>query len=97
MPRLHAFLAAHPDLRIPLSAAFSDSDFSRGEVDLDIRYGVVRGGELHVETIFREEILPLASPEFLKDVAIREPERPARVAIDPFGRERRAVATMVRR
>jgi LysR family glycine cleavage system transcriptional activator len=36
MPRLPAFLAAHPDLQIRLSAAFSDTDFSRGEVDLDI-------------------------------------------------------------
>jgi LysR family glycine cleavage system transcriptional activator len=73
MPRLRAFLAAHPDLRIQLSAAFSDSDFSRGEIDLDIRYGAVRGGDLHAETIFREEILPLASPELMKGVAIREP------------------------
>src|SRR5437763_1768706 len=50
MPRLPQFLAEHPDLRVQLSAAFSDSDFSRGEIDLDIRYGPVRGGDLHVET-----------------------------------------------
>ena len=73
MPRLPAFLAAHPDLRVELSAAFSDSDFSRGEVDLDIRYGAVRGGDLYVETIFSEEILPLASPALLKRAKVREP------------------------
>lgn len=73
MPRLPAFLAAHADLRVQLSAAFSDSDFRRGEVDLDIRYGAVRGGDLHVETIFREEVLPFASPALLNRVAIREP------------------------
>jgi LysR family glycine cleavage system transcriptional activator len=73
MPRLPQFLAEHPDLRVQLSAAFSDSDFSRGEIDLDIRYGPVRGGDLRVETIFSEEILPLASPRLLQRVAIREP------------------------
>ena len=73
MPRLTAFLAAHPDLRIRLSAAHSESDFSRGEVDLDIRYGPVRGADLHVETIFREEVLPLASPKLLRRVAVRQP------------------------
>jgi len=74
MPRLPVFLASHPDLRIQLSAAHSESDFSRGEVDLDIRYGAVRAADLHVETIFRhEEVLPLASPVLLGTLAIREP------------------------
>jgi LysR family glycine cleavage system transcriptional activator len=73
MPRLPAFLSAHPDLQVQLSAAFSDSDFSRGEVDLDIRYGAVRGGDLAVETIFQEEILPLASPELLHRMTVRHP------------------------
>ena len=75
MPRLAAFLAEHPDLRIQLSAAHTHSDFSRGEVDLDIRYGNVKWGELHVETIFEEEILPLASPRMLQGAAIRSPEQ----------------------
>jgi len=73
MPRLPAFLNTHPDLRVQLSAAFSDSDFARGEVDLDIRYGAVRGGDLSVETIFPEEILPLASPELLGRITVRHP------------------------
>ena len=73
MPRLPSFLKTHPDLRIQLSAAFSDSDFARGEVDLDIRYGVVRGSDLHVETVFQEEVLPLASPKLLREATIRAP------------------------
>lgn len=73
MPRLSAFLAAHPDLRIQLSASHTESDFSRGEVDLDIRYGNVRGRDLVVETIFREQVLPLASPELLARINVREP------------------------
>jgi LysR family glycine cleavage system transcriptional activator len=74
MPRLPAFLAEHPDLRIQLSAAHTHSDFSRGEVDLDVRYGQVKWGDLHVEAIFEEEILPLVSPELLKRTVIRAPE-----------------------
>lgn len=75
MPRLPAFLAAHPDLRIQLSAAHTHSDFARGEVDVDIRYGNVKSGDLHVETLFEEEILPLASPALLARATVRTPEQ----------------------
>jgi LysR family transcriptional regulator, glycine cleavage system transcriptional activator len=75
MPRLSAFLSEHPDLRIQLSASHTHSDFSRGEVDLDIRYGAVRWGELHVETIFEEEMLPLVSPVLLGRAVMRSPEQ----------------------
>ena len=74
MPRLPGFLSEHPDLRIQLSAAHTHSDFSRGEVDIDVRYGNVKWGDLHVETIFEEEILPLVSPALLKGAVIRAPE-----------------------
>lgn len=75
MPRLPAFLAEHPDLRVQLSAAHTHSDFSHGEVDLDIRYGAIRWGDLHVETIFEEEMLPLVSPALLKRAAVRSPDQ----------------------
>lgn len=71
MPRLPSFLAEHPDLRVQLSAAHTHSDFSRGEVDIDIRYGAIRWGDLNVETIFAEEVLPLISPGLLERVVIR--------------------------
>lgn len=74
MPRLSGFLAEHPDLRVQLSAAHTHSDFSRGEVDVDIRYGAVKWGDLHVETIFEEEVLPYASPALLQRTTIRSPE-----------------------
>ncbi|HSQ10018.1 MAG TPA: LysR substrate-binding domain-containing protein [Burkholderiaceae bacterium] len=75
MPRLPAFLAEHPDLRIQLSASHTHSDFSRAEVDLDIRYGAIKWGELHVETIFDEEMLPLASPTLLGRAVMLSPEQ----------------------
>ena len=75
MPRLPAFLSEHPDLRIQLSAAHTHSDFTRGEVDLDIRYGAVKWGDLHVETIFEEEMLPLVSPALLARSVVRSAEQ----------------------
>ena len=75
MPRLPAFLSEHPDLRIQLSAAHTHSDFTRGEVDLDVRYGAVKWGDLHVETIFEEEILPLVSPALLEKSVVRSAEQ----------------------
>jgi LysR family glycine cleavage system transcriptional activator len=81
MPRLAAFLTEHPDLRIQLSAAHTHSDFARGEVDLDIRYGNVRWGDLHVESVFEEEILPLASPALMRRSPIRSPEQLLRQAL----------------
>jgi LysR family glycine cleavage system transcriptional activator len=75
MPRLPAFLAEHPDLRVQLSAAHTHSDFSRGEVDLDVRYGAVKWGDLHVETIFEEEILPLVSPALQQRSVVRSAEQ----------------------
>jgi len=74
MPRLPAFLSEHPDLRIQLSASHTHSDFSRGEVDLDIRYGEIRWKDLYVETIFAEEMLPMASPALLQRVVVRTVE-----------------------
>ncbi len=73
MPRLTAFRAQHPELRVQLSATYGDTDFSRGEIDLDIRYGVVRGRDLHIETLFSEEILPLISPQLKASLNIRTP------------------------
>jgi LysR family glycine cleavage system transcriptional activator len=81
MPRLPTFLAEHADLRIQLSASHTHSDFSRGEVDLDIRYGAIKWGELHVETIFEEEMLPLASPTLIGRAVMRSPEQLSRTLI----------------
>ena len=75
MPRLPALRTAHPDLRIQLSASHTYSDFSRGEVDVDIRDGAFGRRDLHIETIFAdEEILPLASPELLRQSPVASPQ-----------------------
>lgn len=74
MPRLPRFRARHPSLRVHLAASHGDADFSRGQVDVDIRYGAVHGRDLHVESVFAEEILPLISPGLKATVDIRTPQ-----------------------
>jgi LysR family transcriptional regulator, glycine cleavage system transcriptional activator len=74
MPRLTRFSALHPEIRISLSASHTHSDFSQGNIDLDIRYGISRWPELFTETIFQEEILPLISPALMEKLA---PARPS--------------------
>lgn len=66
MPRLHKFAKAYPDISLNLSAAHTPSDFALGQADIDIRYGVPQWGDLVVEPLFEESIVPLASPDFIK-------------------------------
>ncbi len=74
MPRLSRFMSENPDIKIRLSASHVHTDFSRGEVDIDIRYGLTRWTDLHVETIFTEEILPLITPTLKEQLDLRRPE-----------------------
>lgn len=71
MPRLRGFAEACPDIALNLSAAHTHSDFALGQADLDIRYGVPRWGDLVVEPLFEERIVPLASPAFIREHRLR--------------------------
>jgi DNA-binding transcriptional LysR family regulator len=67
MPRLRGFAQACPDIALNLSAAHTPSDFALGQADIDIRYGVPNWGDLVVEPLFDERIVPLASPAFIRE------------------------------
>lgn len=75
MPRLHRFAQAYPDISLNLSAAHTPSDFALGQADIDIRYGVPQWGDLVVEPLFEESIVPLASPAFIKQHQLRRVEQ----------------------
>lgn len=75
MPRLHGFAQAHPEIALNLSAAHTHSDFALGQADLDIRYGVPQWGDLVVEPLFEERIVPLASPAFIRAHRLRRVEQ----------------------
>jgi LysR family glycine cleavage system transcriptional activator len=74
MPRLPSFRAAYPEMQIRLSASPGFSAFLRGEIDVEIRYGTVRWPDLHVESVFVEEMMPLISPNLLARLTLRNPE-----------------------
>lgn len=71
MPRLRGFAQAHPDISLNLSAAHTHSDFALGQADIDLRYGVPQWGDLVVEPLFEERIVPLASPAFIRERRLR--------------------------
>jgi DNA-binding transcriptional LysR family regulator len=75
MPRLRRFAEAHPSISLNLSAAHTQSDFALGQVDIDIRYGVPQWGDLVVEPLFEERIVPLASPGFIKERRLKRVEQ----------------------
>jgi DNA-binding transcriptional LysR family regulator len=75
LPRLREFAHAHPEISLNLSAAHTHSDFALGQVDLDIRYGVPQWNDLVVEPLFEESILPLASPDFIRENKLKRAEQ----------------------
>ena len=75
MPRLRRFAEAHPEISLNLSAAHTHSDFALGQADLDIRYGVPQWGDLVVEPLFEERIVPLASPAFIREHRLKRIEQ----------------------
>lgn len=75
MPRLRAFAQAVPEVALNLSAAHTHSDFALGQADLDIRYGVPAWGDLIVEPLFEESVVPLASPAFIKEHQLKRVEQ----------------------
>ena len=75
MPRLHHFAQAYPEISLNLSAAHTPSDFALGQADIDIRYGITQWGDLVVEPLFEEAIVPLASPAFIKAHKLKRAEQ----------------------
>jgi DNA-binding transcriptional LysR family regulator len=75
MPRLREFAHAYPEISLNLSAAHTHSDFALGQVDIDIRYGVPQWQDLVIEPLFEERILPLASPNFIRENRLKRPEQ----------------------
>lgn len=75
MPRLRSFAEAHPEISLNLSAAHTPSDFALGQADIDIRYGIPQWGDLVVEPLFEERIVPLASPAFVREHRLKRIEQ----------------------
>jgi LysR family glycine cleavage system transcriptional activator len=81
MPRLKDFAKDHPEISLSMSASVTHSDFAAGHTDIDIRYGVPHWPQLTARPIFDEQIMPLASPAFLKRHRVETPDDLTRVPL----------------
>ena len=81
MPRIARFTEQHPHISLMLSASHVHSDFQLGQMDIDIRYGLPNWPHLEVEPVFTEKIMPLASPEFIRQHALHRPQDLLRVPL----------------
>ena len=66
LPRLELFRTAHPEIDVHVSASMQLSDFVKDGTDVAIRYGAGRYSDLAVEQLLEESVVPVCSPEFLK-------------------------------
>lgn len=66
LPRLESFRIAHREIDVHVSASMALSDFAKDGNDLAIRYGAGRYSDLSVEKLLTESVVPVCSPDFLK-------------------------------
>lgn len=66
VPRLSRFRKAHPEIDVRITTSDDSIDFSRGDVDLAIRYGAGHWPDVHAERLMTEEIFPVCAPALLE-------------------------------
>ena len=66
LPRIRSFRAKHPDIELRFHTSSELVDFSRSPFHLAIRFGRGNYPDLHVEKLLSDYLLPVASPELLR-------------------------------
>jgi LysR family glycine cleavage system transcriptional activator len=74
VPRLDRFTALHPEIDVLVSASMTLTDFEAEDIDCAIRYGAGRYPGLEVKRIVSEMVIPVISPELLKEQPLDTPE-----------------------
>ena len=67
LPRLVSFQRAHPEIDVHVAASMQITDFVKHGTDIAIRYGAGRYSDLSVERLLTESVVPVCSPDFLKE------------------------------
>jgi DNA-binding transcriptional LysR family regulator len=70
LPRLRTFIDANPDIELRLNGTPEVTDFSREDVDVEIRHGEGRWTGVHVEGLADEDFLPVCSPEYAAQASL---------------------------
>jgi LysR family transcriptional regulator, glycine cleavage system transcriptional activator len=81
-PRLIRFDERHPKIELSIATTGQLADFSAGEADVAIRYGMGRYPGLHVERIMGEDMFPVCAPKLMRGPkALRKPADLAQVPL----------------
>jgi len=74
LPRLQGFLDLNPGFSIRIDATNEHTDFDREGIDVDIRYGKGDWPGFYVESLAREDFVPMASPALVpaNSIGIRD-------------------------
>lgn len=72
MPRLSVFLRQHPEIAFKLHATTAIVNLDMEEADFGIRFGKGRWIGLHSKKLFDEEIFPVASPDYVSQMKVRQ-------------------------
>ena len=64
LPRLASFIDAHPQFELRLDGTNEPTDFTREDVDIEVRHGEGHWPGLFVEGLANESFLPVCSPDY---------------------------------
>ena len=73
IPRLGSFQKQHPEIDLSVDSGFSAADLSKGEIDIEIRYGRGAWPNLKVFPIFGDELVPFCSPGLASEFVGKHP------------------------
>ncbi|MDU6410065.1 MAG: LysR substrate-binding domain-containing protein [Yersiniaceae bacterium] len=73
MKRLGSFREQHPEITINLSCSYENLQFSRDNIDIDIRHGIPDWDAYRVMTIKNDRVTVLASPDYLRQHPLTTP------------------------
>jgi len=76
LPRLGAFLAEHGDLEVHLDGTNEPTEFTREDIDLEIRHGEGRWPGVFVEGLAEEHFFPVCSPALCAAASIAPGDLP---------------------
>lgn len=74
IPRLINFNLRHPQYEVSILTSQTPPNFAVDEADVSIRYGSGTYPGLHVETLMRERLFPVCSPELLQKTPLNSVE-----------------------
>lgn len=81
LPRLHRFSERHPETGVTIETSSGLETFDGEGPDVAIRFTRTQSAGLYARRLCEEHLLPLASPELVERLKLREPEDLARAPL----------------